>query len=168
MVMVLEGNRVKKRRILFVCSGNSCRSPMAEAITAARMPLPWRRVIATTSAGTAARDGMPAAPHAAGVLAEIGIDLSRHVTRSLAREMVEEADLVIAMTGEHREEILRIAPGSQGKVIVFGELDSRRANPDISDPIGGDAASYRETRDDIQGLVLRLIDYLADIFRLTK
>jgi protein-tyrosine-phosphatase len=141
---------------------------MAEAITIARMPESWREEFSVVSAGIAACDGMKAAFTAVNVLEEMGIDLSGHRTRFLTRKMVDEADLVIAMTEEHKVEILRLAPGSQGKVIVFGELDSKRENPDIGDPLGGGEEIYRKTRDEIGRLVLRLIDYLADIFKVTK
>ena len=141
---------------------------MAEAITIARMPESWRKAFSVASAGTAACDGMKAASTAVNVLEEMGIDLSGHRTKSLTRKMVDEADLVIAMTGEHEEDILHLAPDSRTKVIVFGELDSRRENPDIGDPLGGDEEAYRRTSEAIERLVYRLIDYLAELFKVTK
>jgi protein-tyrosine-phosphatase len=111
---------------------------------------------------------MKAASTAVNVLEEMGIDLSGHRTKFLTRKMVDEADLVIAMTGEHEEDILRLAPDSRSKVIVFGELDSRRENPDIGDPLGGDEEAYRRTGEEIERLVYRLIDYLAELFKVTK
>jgi protein-tyrosine-phosphatase len=141
---------------------------MAEAITIARMPESWRKAFSVTSAGTAACDGMKAASTAVNVLEEMGIDLSGHRTKFLTRKMVDEADLVIAMTGEHERDILRLAPDSRSKVIVFGELDSRRENPDIGDPLGRDEEAYRRTGEEIERLVYRLIDYLAELFKVTK
>lgn len=155
------------KRILFVCTGNSCRSPIAEALAAARLPQIARGKFALSSAGTAAFDGMRAAANAVKVLAEIGIDLSAHRARLLTKEMVDEADLVVVMAEAHREEILDLAPGSAGKVILLGELDNARESPDISDPIGGDEEVYRKTRDEIGSLVARLIDYLSEIFRVS-
>jgi protein-tyrosine-phosphatase len=154
------------KEILFVCTGNSCRSPMAEAITTARLGERAIGEVSASSAGTAAFDGMKAASNAVKVLAEIGIDLSRHRARLLTEEMIDEADLVVTMTEEHRQEVHDLGPGSVGKVIVLGELERVRANPDIGDPIGGDEEAYRRTRDEIAALVPRLIDYLIEIFRL--
>jgi protein-tyrosine-phosphatase len=116
--------------------------------------------VAFSSAGTAAYDGMRAAENTVLVLKEIGIDISRHRARLLTGEMVESATLVVAMARRHKEEIVRIAPGSEGKVIVLGDLDPKRMSPDIEDPMGGDEAVYRRTRDEIAELVFLLIDGL--------
>jgi len=140
---------------------------MAEAITAARLPASNRGKLSVSSAGTAAFDGMRAASNAVKVLAEIGIDLAAHRTRLLTKEMVDEADLVVVMTEAHRDEVLDLAPGSAGKVVVLGELESSRQSPDIADPIGGDEEAYRATRDEIDGLVPRLLDYVVEILRVS-
>jgi len=141
---------------------------MAAGIAAARVSDSWRSLIVFSSAGTAAFEGMRAASNAIRVLAEAGVDISRHRARMLTREMVDEADLVVAMTDEHRAEVLDLAPGSFEKVMVLGELDSARKSFDIADPIGGDEDDYRRTRDEIAGFVARLIDYLAEIFGIAK
>ena len=141
---------------------------MAEAIAAARMRERALGGLAVSSAGMAALDGMRAAPNAVKVLAENGIDLSGHRSRMLTKEMVDAADLVVAMTEEHRSEILELAPGSAGKVVVLGELDHSRGCVDIPDPIGGDMGVYRETRDEISSLITRLIDYVIEIFGLKQ
>lgn len=141
---------------------------MVAGIAGARVPEGWKSLMSFSSAGTAAFEGMKAASNAVKVLAEMGIDISAHRTRMLTREMIYGADLVVVMTDEHRSEVLELAPGSLGKVIVLGELDSARESPDVADPIGGDEDDYRRTRDEIAGLVSRLIDYLAEIFRIAK
>ncbi len=141
---------------------------MARGIASARLPGRWQGKAAFSSAGTAAYDGMRAAGNAVLVLKEIGIDISRHRARLLTAEIAESATLIVAMTRRHREEILRIAPGSEGKVIVLGDLDLKRKNPDIEDPIGGDEAVYRHTRDEIADLVNLLIDYIAESFKLEE
>ncbi|MGD1048786.1 MAG: hypothetical protein ABR899_08570, partial [Candidatus Krumholzibacteriaceae bacterium] len=126
------------KSILFVCTGNSCRSPMAAGIAAARVSEAWRGLVSFSSAGTAAFEGMRAASNAVRVLAEAGVDISDHRAMMLTKEMIDEADLVVVMAEEHRAEVLELAPGSLEKVIVLGELDSSRKSPDVADPIGGD------------------------------
>lgn len=133
---------------------------MARGIASARLPARWRDEVAFSSAGTSAYDGMRAAENAVLVLKEIGIDISGHRARLLTSEMVEDSALVVAMARRHKDEVLRIAPSPAGKVIVLGDLDSKRESPDIEDPIGGDEAVYRRTRDEIAGLVSLLFDDL--------
>jgi protein-tyrosine-phosphatase len=140
---------------------------MAASIAAARVPEALRGRVVFASAGTAVFDGMGAAQNAIKVLAEIGIELSDHRTRLLTPEMVDEADVVFAMTEEHRAEVFDLVPGSAGKVIVLGELDCSRRSFDIEDPMGGGEDAYRRARDEIAGLIPRLFQYLIEIFRIS-
>ncbi len=137
---------------------------MAGALLEARMPEAWRGAVEVSSAGTAASDGMKAASNAIRVLAQIGINLHDHRSRYLTRRMIEEADLIIALAGGHRDEILDLVPEARKKVIVLGELDHARESPDIEDPIGRDEEAYRSTREEIERLTALLISYLADRF----
>jgi protein-tyrosine phosphatase len=109
--------------ILFVCSGNLCRSPLAEGIL--------RRMLteglgtsapAVSSVGTIARDGAPATPEAIVVASEHGIDASSHAARRLVREHLAEADLVLAMTAEHRDAVARVDTQAITKTFTLKEL----------------------------------------------
>jgi protein-tyrosine phosphatase len=135
---------------------------MAEALFGARMPAGWRDLVAASSAGTAVWEGQPASRLAVEVLREEGIDLSAHRARMITRETAQGADIIVVMEGRHRDAIERIAPGSAGRVILFGELDDAREDPDIEDPIGGDRAVYERTKRELEGLVARFMDYLAE------
>jgi protein-tyrosine phosphatase len=116
-------------RILVVCVGNICRSPMAAALLERRLseraPAPT-----VTSAGIAALVGRPADPIAIALLAERGLDLSAHRARQLTEELVMDADLVVAMTRGQVRSIEAMAPRARGRVHRLG----RWGDFDVPDP----------------------------------
>jgi protein-tyrosine-phosphatase len=124
------------RRVLFVCTGNICRSPMAEAIARARAGSCSSVVF--ESAGIYALDGAPATGHAVRAASEAGADASGHEARSLTPEIVAAADEIYAMTADHRSAVVRLAPGAAGRVLL---LDP--SGRDIADPYGGSGDDYR-------------------------
>jgi protein-tyrosine-phosphatase len=130
--------------VLFVCTGNICRSPMAEAI--ARAVCGDR--VTFTSAGLYALDGAPATGHAVSAAAEIGADASAHAARPVTAEIVDAADAVYVMTGEHRADLLRRVPGVETKVHL---LDPDGG--DVADPYGGTPGDYRVARDRIAAAI---------------
>jgi len=140
---------------------------MAEGLLGAVIPSFWKDEITVSSAGIGAWDGQTATDEAVGVLAEIGVDISRHRARMLTREIVEGAALVVAMAREHDRYALSLAPGAADRVILIGELDPSRKDPDVRDPIGRSRDVYREVRDDIERLVGLLVDHLVQRFGLS-
>lgn len=148
--------------ILFVCTGNTCRSPMAAAIARRAIADRGLSYVRVDSAGTGAVRGEPAAEHAVAALREIGLDLSGHESKPLTADDVESADLIVAMGPGHAERVR--AHGGPHKVFLLTEFlaGSDAATP-IEDPFGGGLAAYLQTRDQIRRAVDAMIDHLAPI-----
>lgn len=135
------------RRILLVCSGNTCRSAMAEAIVrnlieSGSYPEDWT----VESAGISAVDGDPATDNAVAVLAELGLDLAGHRARTLTPEMVSQADTILAMERRHLQRILELDPLAASRACLL-------AGSDIADPFGGGVEVYRYARDEIRSSI---------------
>lgn len=144
----------QSREIIFVCTGNTCRSPMAEGIFNS---FPQKGFFAT-SAGLSAASGEKPSKNSVAVLSEIGIDIKNHRARRLTPEMVENAALVITLTRAHKNAVLNIQNRPLQKVMTLGE--AARENRDILDPYGGTIEIYRACRDEIFDLVKEAYDNL--------
>jgi len=145
------------KRILFVCTGNTCRSPMAEALFRAKANgQEWE----VRSAGVAAFDGQSASAHAIEVLRERGID-TEHKSSSLSEELVDWADLILTMTESHKRAVLSIFPAAQSKVHTLREFVGVEGITDIADPFGGDLEVYRRCAQEIEESLDMLIDRLS-------
>jgi protein-tyrosine-phosphatase len=134
--------------ILFVCTGNTCRSPMAQAMLQARLTGDLRERVRVSSAGTHAHPGMPASANTVAALARAGITLEGHRSRPLTRELLEETDLVLAIAAEHRQSILDVSPAAAERTFVLSTFAAGGAGPEelaVHDPIGGSLEIYEET-----------------------
>ena len=149
--------------ILFVCTGNTCRSPLAEVLAARRLEVEGASVRAR-SAGTEAWDGAPASALGQQVAAEVGLDLTAHRARRVTREMLAGAALVLAMTPAHVEALRRLSPATAAQVHGlrdYAEGVARGAA--VIDPIGGDLEAYRRTLQELQVLVESSVErFLAE------
>jgi protein-tyrosine-phosphatase len=130
--------------VLIVCTGNICRSPMAEAIL--RHSLAARGVtgIEVRSAGTAPWDGAPASEGSYLVSLEHGLDLSAHRARQLTTDIVAAAALILGMSAGHVDRAIQL--GGAGKTFLLGEYAGEPAeDAEVADPFGGALEEYRET-----------------------
>jgi protein-tyrosine-phosphatase len=143
--------------ILLVCSGNTCRSPLAVAILADKLTgAPDLGATIVQSAGIAAWDGTPASEGSYLVALERGLDLSGHRARMLTADQVRDADLILTMSETQARRVAEL--GGEQKVYTLSEY---AGNPDglrdISDPIGGDVADYRDTATLLDALLDRAV-----------
>lgn len=134
-------------RILVVCTGNICRSPMGEALLRRALEEAGHGDVEVASFGTWGLTGSPATGEAVEVMRAQGVDISSHRARALERADVEGADLILAMTSVHLREIEDLAPGSESKVMLMKELaelqPDRPLSGSLEDRLAGLLAARR-------------------------
>jgi protein-tyrosine phosphatase len=136
----------KKYTIMFVCTGNTCRSPMAEGALRVLLEKDRPGKAHVISSGTAAADGFPATHFAIEAAKIWEADISDHQSQPLMPALIERADLIFAMTVGHLEEILRLRPDLQDKVYLFKNFpDHAREGEEVADPIGQTLDRYNAT-----------------------
>jgi RpiB/LacA/LacB family sugar-phosphate isomerase len=148
------------KTVLFVCTGNVCRSPMAEGIF--RHATKGRGDYRVFSAGLGAMDGQPPSAYAVEAVKELGIDISGQRSRMLTPELVQQADYVLGMTHSHIDTVIMLYPAAAEKTFLLREFDETLDyfEKDISDPIGGSYDVYLNCRDQIEQGIASLLRFI--------
>ena len=148
------------KTILFICTGNVCRSPMAEALF--RQAVRGRGDFRVLSAGLGALDGQPPSAHSVRAMRELGVEIGHQRSRMLTADLVRQADFIFGMTHSHVETIALMYPQMAEKAFLLREFDETLDpyEKDICDPIGGSYQVYLNCRDQIEHGIASLLIYM--------
>lgn len=143
-------------KILFVCTGNTCRSPMAEYL-AKNIFAKNNLTVQTSSAGIAANISSPASENAIITMKNFGIDISNHKSQLISQKLIDENDFIFAMTNAHKNFLLENFPSAADKIFTLASF-SDNPNYDIIDPFAGDIEIYKKCATEISVLVKIIAD----------
>lgn len=147
------------KRILFVCTGNTCRSPMAQGLLTkilGTVPDENPNTFEICSAGLFAVSGLPASPEAIKTMQEYGIDISQHKSRQVNKEIIKQSDFIIVMTAMHYDHLLAMYPESENKLSSLGELAGFHG--EVKDPFGKEIKEYKKTAAQLHSMLEKIID----------
>jgi protein-tyrosine-phosphatase len=149
--------------ILFVCTGNICRSPMAEGLMVHMLAARSMGGFRVRSAGTVALDGRPAEPHAVAAARELGVDIAAHRARSLDPAMAQQADLILVMEQGQADLIARVLPADRQaqRLRLLGTYVPDRESAEIDDPYGQPLDAYRSCAGSIQQCLTAVLEQIA-------
>ena len=148
------------KTVLFVCTGNVCRSPMAEGLF--RRATKGRADFRALSAGLGAMNDQPPTPHSVAAMRELGVDISTQRSRTLTAELVQQSDYIFGMTHSHVDTIVLLYPQAADKTFLLREFDEtlEAFEKDISDPIGGSYDVYEHCRNQIEQGIASLLRFM--------
>ncbi len=149
------------KTFLFICTGNICRSPMAEGLF--RHAMQGRTEYRGISAGLGAANGQPPSAYSVQAMKELGLDISRQRSQMLTADLVKQADYILGMTHSHVDTVMLLYPSVAEKTFLLREFDDTLDpfEKDISDPIGGSYDVYVNCRDQIEQGIASLLRFIA-------
>jgi protein-tyrosine-phosphatase len=151
-----------KHKILIVCSGNTCRSPLARVIISDYLSMSTMRGrFSLSSAGISARNGDHASGCAVQIAEELGLDLRKHRAKCVTQHMLNGRDLVLCMTTSHKLHLLHNFENLLGKCFTLAECTSSR---ELTDPYGSGVDTYRMVARDMQNMLPNLLKFLEKFF----
>jgi protein-tyrosine-phosphatase len=162
MVEPNPGNDVTTYNLLFVCTGNTCRSPMAAAIAQREAKRRGWQHVSIRSAGTGAADGAPATRETIEVLAEQGIETPSHASELITAEHVRWADLILAMSLSHIY-VINDLGGGEKVALITDFLEGDDVSSGIEDPYGAGAEAYRRTFVQLEQAIMGMMSRLEPI-----
>ena len=153
--------------ILLVCTGNTCRSPMAAGVLEGLIPRKLARKVRIESAGVGAQEGGFASSNAIEVSKRRGIDISGHTSKRLTRELLEAADLILVMQKLHMEEVRKLCPSRTEHTLLLTELEGNPGadTQEIADPCGGSEDVYEQCLTQIQRSLEKGIGFLVELIK---
>lgn len=143
--------------IMFVCTGNTCRSPMAGGLF---QSIDAEGSFEVGTAGISTHTPSPASENAVTVMAEMGVDISDHESRQITKEHIADADLILTMTSGHRNVLVDLFPQYSDKIFSLCEY-AYGTDDDVSDPYGGDVDVYRHCATQLKDAVSAVYDKIT-------
>jgi len=154
--------------ILFVCSGNSCRTPMAEGLMKSKISVRFKSAVQVQSAGTLGINGNPATDFAIITASKLGANIPQHRSQGVTDKLVKEPDLIVAMASEHKDFLHKHYPEIRENVFLlrsFARDPEEKVNQDIADPIGGPLDQYRQCGELINSELQRILPRLNQLIK---